>query len=849
MKRGERGVTSYRRKEIPQTGRSAPPGPAWGIALLAFLAAGLLIALLSGTARAEAVITGVEVNQVIGVQKDSHTYFVAGKKTAVRVLLSEALPVDASQTWVTVRRDGREAFRLRPRRAGQAAGTIDFLCTSMEACGNWAAGDYTFDVTVNGSLTTTAPENGAYRFRTGASFRILAVPIKANYNGTIMTIPDDRWKRMWEFTRNVYPVADNGVKWIAYNREIDASASRYNLMAPGETGQLEVWKELKKLMPAVCKTSPRDPGCYELIVGFMPQGIPTGTGAIQGFMWPGAPVNVVAAGDEDAAATVAHEMAHVYGIGDTYSGGSLRCDVNPAPDGYPGTDWVTDQSFQGCTAGAPESTLTGPYGPVSGTGIPANQHPYEVSGRGPLPEMADFMGSGARQSRIWITPDTYDWLYRRLVLGQADTHSAVMGAAATPQRFLSFSGFLTRAGALTLEPWKSYADTAEVADTTGDLMVRALDGGDNVVASSSFTVSFLANSPPGRPLRTVDKAFFSGVIRFPDDTEKFEVIRNGAVLAEVEVSNNPPTVGNVTPASRVTLDGPYTITWDSNDPDGGTLTYTVEYNRDVTDPESRWMILADGIDTTSWEEDFSSFPGGTHAKIRVTADDGVLTATAESAEFTVPVEGPEVFIDDLPWGTTYRVGDEVLLSAEAYDPQDEWLDDGQLRWTSNIAGDLGTGSELIVENLPAGSHTITVTATNSSGLTATDSVNVVVEGPRGSGGGGCFIATAAYGSYLNPLVKILRAFRDTFLLKSAPGRAFVAWYYRTSPPIAEALSRSSVLRAGVRVMLLPLIVVAFLCLKVGIVATGLMILGCAGLVVGATMVGKRPAPTRPCSGD
>jgi len=74
-----------------------------------------------------------------------------------------------------------------------------------------------------------------------------------------------------------------------------------------------------------------------------------------------------------------------------------------------------------------------------------------------------------------------------------------------------------------------------------------------------------------------------------------------------------------------------------------------------------------------------------------------------------------------------------------------------------------------------------------------------------SGGGGCFIATAAYGSYLHPQVQLLRNFRDEFLLTNAPGRAIVAFYYRNSPPLADFIARHSVIRAVTRLALTPLV--------------------------------------------
>jgi len=74
-----------------------------------------------------------------------------------------------------------------------------------------------------------------------------------------------------------------------------------------------------------------------------------------------------------------------------------------------------------------------------------------------------------------------------------------------------------------------------------------------------------------------------------------------------------------------------------------------------------------------------------------------------------------------------------------------------------------------------------------------------------SGDGGCFIATAAFGSYHAPEVVLLQKFRDRILLASEPGRLFVELYYRVSPPIAAFISRDDSLRRATRLSLKPLI--------------------------------------------
>jgi uncharacterized repeat protein (TIGR02543 family) len=76
--------------------------------------------------------------------------------------------------------------------------------------------------------------------------------------------------------------------------------------------------------------------------------------------------------------------------------------------------------------------------------------------------------------------------------------------------------------------------------------------------------------------------------------------------------------------------------------------------------------------------------------------------------------------------------------------------------------------------------------------------------------GGCFIATAAYGSPLDPHVQVLRDFRDKYLMTNKPGQAFVRFYYKYSPPIANFIERHKVLKSCVRILLIPLITVSYL---------------------------------------
>jgi len=98
--------------------------------------------------------------------------------------------------------------------------------------------------------------------------------------------------------------------------------------------------------------------------------------------------------------------------------------------------------------------------------------------------------------------------------------------------------------------------------------------------------------------------------------------------------------------------------------------------------------------------------------------------------------------------------------------------------------------------------TITITPDKDYEITANFQFKEEEEPPSG----GCFIATAAYGTSTAKQLDVLREFRDDVLLESTVSSQLVDFYYRTSPPIADFISEHEVVRTLVRELLIDPIV-------------------------------------------
>jgi len=96
----------------------------------------------------------------------------------------------------------------------------------------------------------------------------------------------------------------------------------------------------------------------------------------------------------------------------------------------------------------------------------------------------------------------------------------------------------------------------------------------------------------------------------------------------------------------------------------------------------------------------------------------------------------------------------------------------------------------------------------SIGAYSVDDIEIK-EGEEGEEGGGCLIATAAFGSELAPQVQFLREIRDNTVLQTESGSAFMAgfnqFYYSFSPAVADYEMENPAFKEAVKLTLTPLL--------------------------------------------
>ena len=321
---------------------------------------------------------------------------------------------------------------------------------------------------------------------------------------------------------------------------------------------------------------------------------------------------------------------------------------------------------------------------------------------------------------------------------------------------------------------------------------------NNSVALSADLSLALTSAAPTSPV-TVGNSFTYQVTVTNNDTTNSAVatavtfIQSGT--ATIGLASAAPSTGTCSGTSLITCylgtlanGDSATITFTGTPMTGGTIIHTASVSSAMTDPD---------LSNNSFV-----FNGTANNPVPVISSLSPSSVIVGADSFTLTVNGSNFSGDStVQWGganrTTTFVSFTQLTAAI----------------TAADVATIGTSAVTVVSPAPGGG------TSNSSTFTITP----VPPAPSPKSGNMCFIATAAFGSPLERHVRILRDFRDRVLLTSSAGKAFVDFYYRVSPPIADKIAKNEVLRLIVRVMLMPVIGIAYLIVNWGLWTTLLVI--------------------------
>jgi hypothetical protein len=156
---------------------------------------------------------------------------------------------------------------------------------------------------------------------------------------------------------------------------------------------------------------------------------------------------------------------------------------------------------------------------------------------------------------------------------------------------------------------------------------------------------------------------------------------------------------------------------------------------------------------------------------------------------------------------------DAKLDLSWVDPKDADLDKIRIRWwkTKVEVGEAAVDENVYEVKKGVQEYTITGLTNDTEYTVKVTTVDKAGNESKGIEKKGtptkapCFIATAAYGSYLDPHVQTLRDFRDNVLGRFSLGKAFVSFYYQNSPPLANFIARHDTLRTAARIILTPVV--------------------------------------------
>ncbi len=167
-----------------------------------------------------------------------------------------------------------------------------------------------------------------------------------------------------------------------------------------------------------------------------------------------------------------------------------------------------------------------------------------------------------------------------------------------------------------------------------------------------------------------------------------------------------------------------------------TLSNSVTFTGSATDVEDLtlagnsliWTSSIDGTIGNGSNFTTSSLSAGTH-QITLTATDSKKNADSTTVSIIInPANNtlPIANITSPSTDSTYNHNNYLEFTGTGYDSEDGWLSGVSLVWISNKDGQVGTGNTITTNSLSGGTHTISLTVTDSVNTSNTATISLII---------------------------------------------------------------------------------------------------------------------------
>lgn len=199
-----------------------------------------------------------------------------------------------------------------------------------------------------------------------------------------------------------------------------------------------------------------------------------------------------------------------------------------------------------------------------------------------------------------------------------------------------------------------------------------------------------------------------------------EEARGSATVSITVQPNQAPSASISSPPDDTTFGqgAPIDFEGSGDDPEEGSL----------TGASLEWSSDLDGALGTGASLTVTDLSVGDHV-VTLTASDPQGATGTDSVSLAVESNGqPTPTITSPSDGAAFLEGESIDFQGSGSDPEDGALSGGDLVWTSDVDGEIGSGETFSRSDLSSGDHTITLEATDSRNASTTTSVEITVEG-------------------------------------------------------------------------------------------------------------------------